>query len=59
MYFANTIVAASSAVWANAKSHVYHCEEERWYGKIKSGRFMTQSAAIQIGGRPAGGKRCN
>jgi hypothetical protein len=45
-------------VWVNTKSGVYHCPGTRWYGKTKSGEYMTQGQAQEKGYRPAYGKVC-
>lgn len=45
-------------VWVNTNSGVYHCPNTRWYGKTKSGRFMTQREAQSKGYRPAYGAVC-
>lgn len=45
-------------VWVNTNSGVYHCPGTRWYGKTKSGRFMTQREAQAKGYRPAYGAVC-
>ncbi|HEY0912865.1 MAG TPA: hypothetical protein VGD75_21800, partial [Bradyrhizobium sp.] len=45
-------------VWVNNASKVYHCPGDRYYGKTKSGEFMSQSAAQAAGDRPRGGKAC-
>ncbi len=36
-------------VWVNTKSDVYHMEGDRWYGKTKEGKFMTEEEAIKSG----------
>jgi hypothetical protein len=36
-------------VWVNTKSKVYHREGDRWYGKTKEGKFMTEDDAIKAG----------
>lgn len=46
-------------VWVNTVSKVYHCPGDRYYGKTKSGAFMSQSAAQAAGDRPSEGKGCN
>ena len=45
-------------VWVNTNSGVYHCPSTRWYGKTKSGQFMTQREAQSKGYRPAYGAVC-
>jgi hypothetical protein len=46
-------------VWVNSASKVYHCPGDRYYGKTKSGEFMSQSAAEAAGAHPSGGKACS
>ena len=36
-------------VWVNTKSGVFHFEGDRWYGKTKEGKFMTESEALKAG----------
>ncbi len=43
-------------VWVNTQTGVYHKEGDRWYGKTKHGKFMTESQAIQEGYRAAKGE---
>ena len=50
--------SATVTVWVNTNSGVYHCPGTRWYGKTKSGRFMTQREAQSKGYRPAYGAVC-
>jgi len=38
-------------VWVNHKSKVYHVEGDRYYGKTKSGEWMTEEEAIKKGYR--------
>ena len=42
-------------VWVNTNSGVYHCPNTRWYGKTKSGKYMTQKEAQAKGYRRAYG----
>jgi len=41
----------SGMVWVNLASGVYHYEGDRWYGKTKSGKYMSESDAIRAGYR--------
>jgi len=44
---------AKGMVWVNTTSGVFHSEGDRWYGKTKEGKFMTESDALKAGYRPA------
>ena len=46
-------------VWVNKPSKTYHCPASRYYGKTKSGEYMTQKEAQDAGNHPAGGKVCH
>jgi hypothetical protein len=46
-------------VWVNKTSKTYHCPASRYYGKTKSGEYMTQKEAQDAGNHAAGGKVCN
>ena len=48
------IASAKSAgkVWVNLDSKVYH-KSGRWYGKTKSGKFMTEDEAKAAGYKAA------
>jgi hypothetical protein len=43
---------ASGKVWVNTESGVYH-KSGRWYGKTKTGKFMTESEAKAAGYKEA------
>src|SRR5256885_350033 len=38
-------------VWVNLESKIYHREGDRWYGRTKRGKFMTEADAIAAGYR--------
>jgi hypothetical protein len=38
-------------VWVNTETGVYHKEGDRWYGKTKEGKWMTESDAEKAGYR--------
>jgi hypothetical protein len=45
-------------VWVNTDSKAYHCNGSRWYGKTKTGEYMTESAAKAGGFHAAQNKAC-
>ena len=44
---------AKGMVWVNTSTGVFHHEGDRWYGKTKEGRFMTEAEAVKAGYRAA------
>jgi hypothetical protein len=47
-----TVAKKSIRVWVNTNSGVYHYPGMRWYGRTKSGEFMTEDEARKRGYRP-------
>jgi hypothetical protein len=41
--------SGSGMVWVNTESKVYHREGDRWYGKTKNGKYMSESDAVKAG----------
>jgi hypothetical protein len=45
-------------VWVNISTHVYHCPTDRYYGKTKNGKYLTEAAAQAEHDKPDAGKKC-
>ena len=47
-------------VWVNEETKVYHCQGDRYYGKTKSGKFMSAADAKAAGAHASkGSKNCS
>lgn len=46
-------------VWVNTDSKTYHCPNTQYYGKTKSGEYMTEAQAKAKGNKPASDKACS
>jgi DNA uptake protein ComE-like DNA-binding protein len=44
-----TAPPAKGMVWVNLDTKLYHKESSRWFGKTKSGKYMTEAEAIKAG----------
>lgn len=53
------IPSGNGQVWVNTDSHVYHCAGTKWYGKTKSGKYLSEAQAKAEGDKPAYGKDCS
>jgi hypothetical protein len=45
-------------VWVNSRTHIYHCQGARWFGKTRRGYFTTQENAQRAEARPASRQLC-
>ncbi|HXM77589.1 MAG TPA: helix-hairpin-helix domain-containing protein [Thermoanaerobaculia bacterium] len=42
---------ASGMVWVNLDSKIFHREGDRWYGRTKNGKYMSEADAVKAGYR--------
>lgn len=59
---ANMTAAAGGGqglVWVNTKSKVYHCFGSKYYGKTKTGSYMTAAQAEAAGNHANDKKQCS
>lgn len=52
------MAGGAGKVWVNASSKTYHCEGSKFYGKTKTGEYMSEADAKSKGNHAVKGKAC-
>ena len=50
--------AGPGMVWVNLRSKIYHCSNDKWYGRTKRGLYLSEANAKAKGYRAEHGKEC-
>jgi hypothetical protein len=51
--------AAPNKVWLNSGTKIYHCPGDRYYGRTKAGKYVTEPEAKATGAHVAKGETCS